>query len=67
MKETICTVAGLVGGFIVTLQPTSYPMSAYHSPSNRILPQNSGILVMLWLRVSTISAGLAGRIIRIRL
>jgi len=24
MKETICTVAGLVGGFIATLQPTSY-------------------------------------------
>jgi len=39
MKETICTVAGLVGGFIATLLPTSYPMSAYRSPSNSILPR----------------------------
>ena len=39
MKETICTVVGLVGGFIATLLPTSYPMSAYHSPSNSILPR----------------------------
>jgi len=67
MKETICTVAGLVGGFIATLQPTSYPMSAYHSPSNRILTRDSDMLVMLRLMVSIISAGLAGRIIRIRL
>ncbi len=39
MKETICTVAGLVGDFIATLLPTSYPMSAYRSPSNSILPR----------------------------